>query len=74
MFMKSAIFFLLPALAAAQYYPPPDSTTAGASSASAAAPAVPSAPADTTGHMNVRKHNTTTLRGFHSRTNLVFID
>jgi len=51
--MKSAILFLLPALATAQYYPPPDSTPAGASSTSAAAPAVPSAPADTTGHMNI---------------------
>lgn len=55
MFMKSAIFFLLPTLAAAQYYP---ATAAGTSSASAAPAAVPSAPADTTGHMNVRKYNT----------------
>ncbi|KIM48881.1 hypothetical protein M413DRAFT_88707 [Hebeloma cylindrosporum] len=55
MLMKSAVFFLLPALTAAQYYPAPDPTSSGSSgtSSAAAAAAVPSAPADTTGHMNV---------------------
>ncbi|KDR73481.1 hypothetical protein GALMADRAFT_251179 [Galerina marginata CBS 339.88] len=52
MLTKSAALFLLPALVAAQYgYAPPDTTTP---SQTAAAPAViPSAPANTAGHVNI---------------------
>lgn len=60
MLTKSLALFLFPALAAAvaqNYGPPPASpttATSGSSSAASTAPAVaPTAPADTTGQMNV---------------------